>query len=302
MAEPVVQTRTISGRGIFRLDERFEDCRLITLYSSVLRQPKNRYLNKNWSPDQGQYANLTFCYQDYVALSYMQKYEMQSWVIHDNESAQIAASLVCMYDGILETFVNLANALDVILSPFQNKIRDHPHTSFQYDELRFDCYADTALTLTVIGEKITKCNPLDAPGRPPQLPPPRPPSEPPGTPLNDDSTPLSPPYEEEDSDKESPFPGDLPAPPEEPDFPAGEECVPILMRWLTGDSEGNEQYISRTVFGVVEGQRIAGDQGNYSIFVTCQGDATTGCIPVQELQLFTFNGVYIEFIEAIPPI
>lgn len=300
MAEPIVETRTISGRGVFRIDEKFDDCRLITLYSSVLRQPKNRYLNKNWSPDQGQYANLTFCYQDYVALSFSQKYEMQSWVVHNNESSQVGASLVCMYDGLLDTFVNFAIALGIPVVQRENDIKEHPYSSFQFDELRFDCYADCALTLTLIGEKIAKCSPDDAPTRPPQLPPPRPPSLPPGTPLSEDTVPLSPPYEDEDIDKENPFPGDASRPPEEPDFPAGEECVPIQMRWYTQDSEGNEQIIARNVFGVVEGQRIVGSPGNYSVFITCRGDANGACLPLQEFEFFTYTGLFIEFLEAIP--
>lgn len=299
MAEPVVETRTISGRGIFRIDEKFDDCRLITLYSSVLRQPKNRYLNKSWSPEQGQYANLTFCYQDYVALSFAQKYEMQSWVVHNNESSQLGASLVCMYDGILDTFVNFALALGATVTQRENDIKEHPYSAFQYDELRFDCYADTALSLTLIGEKIAKCSPGDAPTRPPQLPPPRPPSVPPGTPLTDRTTPVSPPYEDEDPDKENPFPGDAPAPEPPSEFPVGRECSIVRMAWQTADSEGRVDNIVRFVFGEVEGQRIAGGPGNYSIFATCRGDSSGECLPVQELELFTFTGLFIEYAGSI---
>jgi hypothetical protein len=262
--------------------------------------PKNRYLNKNWSPDQGQYANLTFCYQDYVALSFAQKYELQSWIVHNNESSQLGASLVCMYDGILDTFVNFAIALNLPVIQRQNDIKEHPYSSFQYDELRFDCYADTALTLTLIGEKIAKCKPGDAPTRPPQIPPRQTETVPPGVPLSEESVPLSPPYGDEPSDKENPFPGDIPTPPPVDEFPVGEECVPIQMRWYAQDGDGNEQTISRVVFGVVEGQRVVGSPGSYSIFVTCQGDATTGCIPVQELELFSFTGLFIEYLESVP--
>lgn len=299
MAEPVVETRTISGRGKIRIDEKFDDCRLITLYSSVLRMPKNRYLNKNWSPDQGQYANLTFCYQEYVDLSFAQKYENQSWTVHNNESAQLGASLVCVYDGILERFSTLASLIPAQLFDRINDIRQHPYSSFRYDELRFDCYADTALTITLIGEKISKCSPDDAPNRPPQLPPVSFPQLPPGTPLSEETTPLSPPYEEDEPDKEKPFPGDEVAPPPPNEFPAGQECVPITLRWIGEDSEGVQSNIDRVVYGVVEGQRVVGSPGNYSIFITCQGDANGDCIPVQELEFFSFTGAFIEFFGVV---
>jgi hypothetical protein len=68
------------------------------------------------------------------------------------------------------------------------------------------------------------------------------------------------------------------------------------MVWNTIDGSGNASQITQTVFGIVEGQRISGTPGSFEIFVTCQGNASTGCIAVQEFNLFSYTGADIEYV------
>jgi hypothetical protein len=86
---------------------------------------------------------------------------------------------------------------------------------------------------------------------------------------------------------------------EEVDFPVGTACETVTLQWETVDGAGTIETVLRTVFGIVQGQRIQGTPGNFEVFITCQGDASTGCIPVQELNFFSYQGAAIAFIGVV---
>lgn len=268
--------RLISGKGIIQITPEYANAKNIFLYTRVVRQVLTPSINFTWNPDRSFYAHIAFCIDDYVYLQYDLNFIQQVFQVYDGMSAQILLSLKCVSNQIS--------------SP--SPIQQHTYNSFIPNKIRFECYGSTAIILTLKGEELDYCDENDLTPNAPPNPPPNIPLVPP-----QDGLQVSPPYPDDPNNKDT-----QPAPQDDietPDFPSGQPCESVTLRWATIDGSGVEDVVDRVVFGIVGGQRIEGSPGFYQIYVTCQGDASTGCIDQQELNLFTYTGQSISFVGVI---
>lgn len=213
--EPI--ERVISGKGTIRIDSRYNSALSVFLYADLLRNSSNPSINNTWNPDKGFYAHITFCIGDYVLYTFDMNFKQQVWQILSNQEAQNLLSLICAYDGILDSFVQYATAQGIPYVKI-NLIKEHPYLKFVPDRIKFECFGECAIRLVLKGQKLEKCDDDDGTPTPtPEPPPPAPPEVPPTTPVT-----VSEPYDLPGGDPDTePFPIDVP--PVEP--PVGEECV-----------------------------------------------------------------------------
>lgn len=220
----VTQERTISGRGLFRLNDDFRECKRIILYADAIRPPANAYQNVTWNPDKGFYANVTFSFRGSVMLALPMNYAKQGFVIHQNDAQQLGASLVCALDNILDSFVQYAISQGIPYTK-NNGIKNHTYSAFIYDEVRFVCYSGCAISLRIVGEETQKCDENDARSNYP--PPPPPPSQNPvplGTPVE-----VSPPYADEPPPTNGQLPDTQPDPIDDTNIPG--PCPQRALRY-----------------------------------------------------------------------
>lgn len=222
----------MSGKGEIQIPlEEFEESQTIRLYTQVIRQPTNPFLNLNYNPPRGEYAKVNFMLGNYVLEEYTIRYEFQSFKVFDNQASQNLLSMICMYDGILESFLELADCIsECVPISKTNRIQVHPYIGYEADRILFKCYADTGLRVVLSSLDLAKCEPGDGAYQPPPPPPPPLPPVPPGTPLDDTNYPVSDPYEETPQDTE-PFPGDMTESEQPGDFPAGDECQQVFVTY-----------------------------------------------------------------------
>lgn len=200
--EPI--ERVISGKGTIRIDESYNSALSVFLYADLLRDASNKSINTTWNPDKGFYAHITFCVGDYVLYALDMNFKQQVWEILNNQPAQNLLSLICAYDGILDTFVNLGELLSFVISR-TNLITEHPYLRFVPDRIKFECFAECAIRLTLKGQSLVRCKPGD--GTP--TPPPNPPLPPPPEVASFIPIEVSPPYPDSDGDPDTiPFPTD----------------------------------------------------------------------------------------------
>lgn len=225
MAEyELIQERLISGKGVLKIPGDKKKLRHYILYSDVIRSPRNAYLNKNWNPDKGKYAFITFIRNEYVIAEIPIEYKRQSIDGIADIAGQTLIAVKCAYEGTLVTLANLGLSLGAPPLSYQDLIKDYENLNLTWDEIRIACYADTALQLRLYKRNYDTCN-ADKDDQPPPPPPPPPlPPVPPGTPIAD----ISPPYDRTDNDdgNSTPFPGDdVPPPPP----PVPESCDICLV-------------------------------------------------------------------------
>lgn len=225
MAEwETIQERRISGKGVLQVPTDVVKNRAFILFATVIREPKNKYANYNYNPPKGRYATLTFLRQGYVLDVRPMEYSMQVWDGVNDVSGQTLIAVKCAYEGILQTFYNLSLALGETpggqgLTPLAitDLIKNYENLRLAWDEIRVQCYADTAISLRLDRLKYDVCDIEKDKDKPPPPPPEPEPPIPPGTPIQD----LSPPYKEGDDlegddGNTNPFPGDTPPPPPNP--------------------------------------------------------------------------------------
>lgn len=211
------QDRLISGKGVFKLQADAKKFRHAYILLDVVRDPKNRYINRNYNPVRGKYAFLTFRKDGYVVSQASMEFEKQRFDVVSDITSQNLIAIKCAYDGVLQTFVNLSIALGSTpggagLMPLSKTdlIKDYDYLSLNWDEMLINCYADTAVQVRWYSLLHDSCSAdRDDKKEPPPPPPPRP-KVPAGTPLSN----ISPPYDSTNSDSgnTSPFPGDTTPP------------------------------------------------------------------------------------------
>lgn len=270
----------MSGRGEIQIPlSEFEDSHTIRLYTQVIRRPTNPFLNLNYSPPRGEYAKINFLLGNYVLEEYTCRYEFQSYKVFENQGSQNLLSLICAYDGILESFLELADCISECIPISKlNRIKDHPYLSYEPDRILVKCYADTALRLVLSSFSLVKCEPGDGTLQPPPPPPPPLPPVPPGTPLDGSNYPVSDPYEETPDDTE-PFPGDITESQQPDDFPAGEECQQVFVTYKVDyvDSGINETFTEeRGFWGPVEGVEVRFQAGLFRVGAISLGTISGG--------------------------
>lgn len=268
MSETVEQERVISGRGLIKLDDRFRECKRIILYADVIRRPSSEYLNVTWNPDKGFFANAVFCLREYAGASYPMHYSQQMFTVHENDSQQLGASLVCALDNVLDSFVQYAIAQGIPYTK-NNSITSHKYSAFVYDTFRFVCYGGCAISLRMVGELVEKCKPGDAPSDYP--PPPPPPSRepvPPGVPVVVDK-----PYEDENPGSLDTVPDPIDRDPPPVELPFGEPCVLYNVRAVFVRSDGLEIDQTLQISGrILEVDIVAVSDGTGSLSYGVKGE------------------------------
>lgn len=206
-----VQERTVSGKGVLKVPSDGVRGRAFILFCTVVRKPPSPYLNLNWNPPKSRYGTLCFLRQGYLIDSRAVEFEKQVWDGINDISGQTLLAVKCAYDGILESFLNLARGLagtpggiGLTTISVEDSIKDYENLLLSWDEIRVQCYADTALSLRLDALEYDVCdenkNKKKKPPPPPDIP-----SVPSGTPVDVDS-----PYDDGNNDdgNTDPYPGD----------------------------------------------------------------------------------------------
>lgn len=274
---PTLEERVISGKGIVKMPLNSKDytqAKIITVYCTVVRRATSEYLNFAYNPARSRYCTLNFMRKGHVIMSASMEFGFQSWDFYPEISAQTLYAVECAYAGILQTFVNLGNALALIPYVVANNIEDWVHTNLLFDEIKVVCYADTAVRISVRSSKFNLCPDQEEkePDDPPP-PPPNPPPVPPGTPLTDTDTPLSEPYDGEDDDGDT-VPHPIDEVPPVPEFPQGERCVKYYVYVSCRTATSNFPVTTTAqLFGEIEDIFLSED--NTQVKVTCYGEWAT---------------------------
>lgn len=241
MAELIkLDERLISGKGVLKVPAGAFQDRYYILYLDVIRRPKNEYLSFEWNPPRSVYARLVFRKDGYVQSEDIVRYQREERTYVNDITGQNLRAIKCAYEGILISFDRQNAALGLIPLPYDNLILDYKSLSLGWDEILFQCYADTAIQCRFYSLDYDTCNPAnDQTDLPPPPPPPLPPV-PPGTPIAS----ISPPYDEDSSDDDNtqPFPGDD----FEPPFPPLPDNT--LIRWNVSTNLNPRTTYAQAVF------------------------------------------------------
>lgn len=253
---PTLETRLISGKGVVKIPQNTKDytqAKIVTVYATVVRRATSEYLNFAYNPPRSRYCTLNFMRKGYVIMSASMEYSFQSWDFYPEISAQTLYAVECAYQGILQTFVNLGNALSLVPISVTNNIEDWVHTNLLFDEIKVVCYADTAVQISVRSNKYDLCP--DQENKDPDDPPPPPLNPPvydPGTPLNVGDNIISPPYDgENDFGDTIPHPIDEPPPPP-PEFPQGGNCVAYRISVRAQRNTGGFEESTGDFYGAID--------------------------------------------------
>lgn len=258
----------------------------IYLYVQVLRESESVSRNFTWNPDKSFFAHVTFCIDEFVLWEHDVNFDSQVFFVHDGQASQNLLSLICAYDGVLDSFVQVGQILGTVLSR-TNLITNHPYLRFQPNRIRFECFGSTALVLTLKGTFLEKCRPEDGNPVPPPPPPSPVPFTPPGTPVE-----VSPPEDGLDDGGDTvPFPIDELQPPP----PFGESCVfyNVTTVWSSADfPEPFEQTLPVTgrIFGTV----VRPVPGSANVDYTVQGEELNPNTNVCD------QPVFVSFLQAPP--
>lgn len=222
----LIQSRTISGKGVLKLPVDKKKNRAFVLYCDLVRPPKSPYLNLNYNPPRSRYGTISFMREEYVISTANIDYKRQAFDGVNDISGQTLIALKCANNAILQSIYNLSVALAATpggagLTPisFVNVIKDYENLRLSWDECRLVCYADTVLQLRLFRIKYDTCNADFDKDKPPSPPPPPRASVPAGQPIDD----ISPPYSagNNDNGNTAPYNGDSPASPSAP-------CVTVI--------------------------------------------------------------------------
>jgi hypothetical protein len=221
-----IEQRIISGKGLLKasLSKRYK---LLWLDFQVIRFPKQDYLNKNWNPARSKYAFVTLCLGNSVVDCLAVEFPVQRRYERYSLTEQNLYAIKCAHEAIQISIADFMGQLKsapmfAYLNPESVSDRAARIAGWQYsniypDTVRVNCYADTALQVSLWGIPFDTCSGDNT--VPPPVPPPQPPTQtyPPGTPV-----PVSPPYTPPDDGGDTqPYPGDS-APPPGPSFPYGD--------------------------------------------------------------------------------
>lgn len=245
----LVEERLISGKGVLRVPSAARKARYWIMYADVIRLPTNEYRELNWNPYQSLYARMVYRRDGYVQTYDHIRFAREQRTYINDISGQNLRAIKCAYEGILQSFFNLGNALALPSISITNLIKDYESIALSWDEILFSCYSDTALQIRFFKKDYDVCNPENDDSDDPPPPPPPLPQVPPGTAIGS----ISPPYEN-DPDTE-PFEGDDSEPPP-PELP-GEECTLYSVAIRHGQRYG-DPFIERgvTAYGEILGVRI----------------------------------------------
>ena len=292
MAElDLVEERLISGTGLLRVPGVVEDTRYLRLNIDVIREVPEPFKSFKWEPSRSRYCTLAFMRDGYVIEEQPVDYKRRQFEFVADSPGQALIAIKCMYKGLLETFVNLGNAL--ILIPFivDNKIEDYENLRLLWDEVRVVCEGSTAVQVRLFALRYDDdCDSSDERKLPP--PPPPLPQVPPGTGIGS----ISDPYDEDDVTNPNPI-DDLPEPP----TIEGEQCAPYRGRFRATRSTGLVQEFEVDFWGEYElgserfENRPALNSGANFFYVN-RGRISSPCGEFQEYQINQITlGTFVSF-------
>ena len=271
------EDRLISGTGVVRLPEDIEDPRYLRLCIDVVRKVPEPFGSNKYTPQRSRYATCSFMRDGYVIAEATVDYERRCFDFVSDIAGQALIAIKCAYKGILETFVNLGNALNLIPFIIANNIEDYEHLNLFWDEAVVTCEGSTALQARLyVLEHDDDCESSD-PFKPPPPEPPLPPV-PPNTSIGS----ISPPYPDDDFTSPNPLDEFLPEPPI-----GGEDCLlyNVTVRYF---SVGNNDFRTATavsVYGPFWGVRevfapspdLIGVGENSQLQLECRGRVPGAC-------------------------
>lgn len=262
--------RVVSGLGEIRLTNAFRNALHIYLYVDVIRFPGNQYLNFNWEPPRSEFAKITWLYDDYVVREDTIRYPRERLTIFENQAAQNLLSLICVYDGILDSFLGLAECI-IECTPISrtNLIKEHQYKIFDVNRIKFSCFNDTALRLTLRSRSLDQCSMEDGTRRGPTNSPDAPEIVPFGEPVQNAGYIISEPYPDS---PESTQPN--PIDDSDGEFPIGDECAIVVVDAIADSDVLNEPVaITGGVYGPLAGFEFRTEDGSvYGFDIVGQGD------------------------------
>ena len=298
----LVEERLISGVGVLRVPLGTLDGRYYRLCIDVIRQVPQPFESFKYTPTRSRYCTLSFMRDGYVIQEETVDYKKRCFDFVSDIAGLARIAIKCMYKGLLETFVNLGNALILIPFVVDDKIADYEHLNLFWDEVLVTCEGTTAVQVRLfILNHADDCESSD-PFRPP--PPPNPlPEVPPGTGIGN----ISLPYDLDPFTRPNELDEDVPTPPE------GEECAIYRIDYQY-TTTGNQ---TLTNFGFVRGEyrqditfrNTGGATFAFSIEARAGSPSLSGinAAPCGELRLVDFDTiaaagtpVTVTFLSATP--
>lgn len=288
----LLDTRSISGKGIIKVPTEKSEYRRYYLVANTLRLPVSQLVDRDYNPQQTFLATLTFIRNDNVIDAKKMQFEAQEWEFLPPYDGQLLIALKCAYQGTLQSFVNLETGLGLPNTQFENAIKNYTYIHNIWDECRVQCYSSAAIQLKLYAEDYESCdvsykNPAMPPPKPDTPPPPPlPPTMPtdPGNPGGPQTVPaigdISPPYDSGTSDNgnTAPFSGDLNPPPEPPT--QGTPCGTYDVTYTFSQSfnDGTPADVTRTVrvYGKIGQISFNALSGTTRFFLECQGYISGG--------------------------
>lgn len=177
--EVLVADRTISGQGLVRLPIDVTKQKYLSVTVDVLRRPTIIHESYKYSPRRQRYCTLCFVRNKYVIEEKPCDYEKRQFFFIADITSQTLLAVKCAYEGTLQTFFNLGNALSLPSISVTNLIKDFSYLSFYWDEIQVVCEADTAVQVRIFAKKLDSCNEdNNKDDTPPPPPPPKPTSTP----------------------------------------------------------------------------------------------------------------------------
>lgn len=192
MPQPLrlIADRVISGVGLLRVPSEVLLSRYYLMYVDVIRKPRNQYLNLEWNPQQGLYARMTYLRKGYVQSCETLQYLRSQRIYINDISGQNLRALKAAYDGLLRLIAASTNPSQPVNINVVD-IKDYESLALGWDEVRFACYADTALQVRLYAKDYDTGNPDWVDTDSPPAPPPALPEVPSGTPIGSISEPYN---------------------------------------------------------------------------------------------------------------
>lgn len=248
MTEIIIDERIISGTGLLRIPQDVEKIYTWAIYVDVIREPTTVFKSNRYSPPRQRFATLNFLRDGYVVREETMDYARKRYMLIPDVTAQTLLAVKCSYQGVLQSFVNLATALSLPVISVTDLVKDMPSLNDVADSVQIRCENDTALQVRLYYRQLTTCNDESVVQPPPPPPPPPIPPITPGQPINN----ISPPYDEDDTIT-SPDPLDDDSDPQEPiETPFGATCEVYEVRGaITSTDMGREERVD-LFYGVIE--------------------------------------------------
>ena len=260
MTEQTLGTRYISGTGQYQIIEPSTPPRYYSILVDVLRPPKVFFPSNKYSPQRQRYATMVSLRGGYVIGEYAIDYARYRIDLLADDSGQTLIAVKCAYQGILQTFYNLGNALSLPSISIVDLVVSFTSINFLPDTLQFVCEDSTFIQVSVVYDFYDTCNPGTPKEKKPPIPPPTPTPPAPVSPATSLSSLISPAYPSGDS-VTSPNSLDVYTPPALPHGVAG---LQYTVSWTfdllnTNDTFYQTENGTGTIYGPITGYGITND-------------------------------------------